>query len=339
MKIRDIEFDHPWQTTPTRLIQFGLEFLEEYTKYHDKLVAFLLIDVGIESLFKIYLSLDKEVTKSKVSYEKRQKAIKGSFYLLVETVKESTADQIDNDIFEEVKYYHKIRNKLYHQGDGVLPSKINLRKYGEISKNLLKELLNVDLFPSGEFGDNLEEINEQMAQTMYAGQVAENLNKLRHDLSGIVGCLRPEWVKRSFVDQVHSIWEEFPDDIDDDPRVWELNNLKRDPKFNKLLNREIEDSWFIKESVHDIHFLYLALVLQQIGKIDDKELENYVSAGLFSESRSSQVYIMRDGLYQWRREEFEGEREEITNDLIKWMESVQQKIEDLLDSKISCQEE
>jgi hypothetical protein len=93
------------------------------------------------------------------------------------------------------------------------------------------------------------------------------------------------------------------------------------------------------EKLIAIHFLYLALVLQKTGKIDDKELENYVSAGLFSESRPNNVYIMRDGHYQWRGEEFEGERKEITNDLIEWMESVQQKIENLLDSEISSQEE
>ena len=334
MDIKEIEFEHPWQVTPTKLIQYGLGFLKGRGDF-DRQVAYLLLDVGVENLFKVYLSLDKEITQTPIKYHKRQKAISGSFYKLVETVKESTEDKVERALFERVKYFHKIRNKLYHQGNGVLPSKYNLKEYGEIAEKLLFELLEVNLSPSIDIGEHIEKISQQLAEARYADDVKTHLDELRLDLTGLIGQIKPEWVKRSFVNRIHSIWEEYPDDVDDDPRIWELNKEERDPRFNELLGQDIEDSWLIKESTQDICFLYLALFQQREDEVKYEELENYVSARMFSKTGPNSVHIMCDRNYQWRGEEYEGERKEIRNELIHWIKSVQLRIEDLLEQSIS----
>ena len=59
----NIDFEYPWQITPTKLIEFGIELLGK-TDAFEKQVGFLLVDVGVETLFKVYLSLDADVTGS-----------------------------------------------------------------------------------------------------------------------------------------------------------------------------------------------------------------------------------------------------------------------------------
>jgi len=136
----------PWQITPTELIKKAIEFLELDTEL-DRQTAFLLMDVGIETLFKIFLLLPESVTKTEVGYRKRKDATEGNFHILIETMKEAGEDQLEGLNLDRVEYFHGIRNKLYHQGDGVIPTKSNSEEYAALAVLLLDRLLNVDLQP------------------------------------------------------------------------------------------------------------------------------------------------------------------------------------------------
>lgn len=131
---------HPWQVTPTRLIYHAVEHAQEKSTF-DKQVAFLLLDIGVETLFKVYLSLPADVTKNKMKYEKRKEAINGSFYKLVKGIEESTTNLLNPSDLNRVMYFHNTRNKLYHEGDGVVASEENLAEYCELAKKMLKDLL------------------------------------------------------------------------------------------------------------------------------------------------------------------------------------------------------
>ena len=97
--------------------------------------------------------------------------------------------------------------------------------------------------------------------------------------------------------------------------------------FNDLLNLNIESSWFIKEAVRDIHFLYLSLILQENDEINNEGLEKYVSTRLLSKTEGNRVHLLKDGQYQMRGEKYKGERAEISTELVDWIESVQKRIE------------
>ncbi len=44
-----------------------------------------------------------------------------------------------------IEYYHEIRNKLYHDGEGITVSEENAKNYARLAILLLKTLLDVDL--------------------------------------------------------------------------------------------------------------------------------------------------------------------------------------------------
>ena len=136
----------PWQTTPTELIKQAIDFLHQDTE-GTRQIAFLLLDVGVETLFKIFLLLPETITKVDMKSPKRAEATKGSFHTLVKTVKEAGKDRLSGIDLADIKYYHDIRNKLYHQGDGVIPTIENSESYASIAVELLYRLLLVDLRP------------------------------------------------------------------------------------------------------------------------------------------------------------------------------------------------
>lgn len=161
-----MKVEHPWQKTPAELIALGLEYLRRSTDF-DKSIAFLLLDVGVETLFKTFLTLPEEVTAAKGSYSKRSRAAKGNdskpsetaevrgsklfepaeakFHVVVQGIKEAAGDQVKDFDLDHVLHYHRIRNRLYHEGDGVTATTENADEYARLAVGLLKALLDVDL--------------------------------------------------------------------------------------------------------------------------------------------------------------------------------------------------
>ena len=73
---------HPWQSGPTELVRYALSHLEGQSA-GDQRIAFLLLDVAVETTLKTYLQLDEDVTGTKVSFAKRREACEGNFHDLV----------------------------------------------------------------------------------------------------------------------------------------------------------------------------------------------------------------------------------------------------------------
>lgn len=126
------KFDKPWKTTPSKLIALALEFAEQKTDAEQQ-VAFLLLDVGVETALKTYLTVKKQEVKKLMFAE-----------LIKKSENELKQDGIEIP-FDKIEYFHKIRNKLYHEGDGVKPTDENLQEYSKIAKALIKTLFEVDI--------------------------------------------------------------------------------------------------------------------------------------------------------------------------------------------------
>jgi len=78
----------------------------------------LILDVGVETLFKAYLMLPENISKTQLRFYEREKAVKGGFHRLTEAIRKSNPQKIASSNLVHVEYYHKIRNKLYHDGEG-----------------------------------------------------------------------------------------------------------------------------------------------------------------------------------------------------------------------------
>ncbi len=140
-----VKIDHPWQVGPTELIEFALERMHQGGDF-DRRLAFLILDVGVETLFKTFLILPDSVTGVKTSFSARSSAAQGVFHVLVQGVRDATPDRAAKFDLTHVQYYHDIRNTLYHQGNTVATVRDDLlRGYAVLAVNLLRELLGVDL--------------------------------------------------------------------------------------------------------------------------------------------------------------------------------------------------
>lgn len=130
----------PWQRGPAEVLGFALQLMRRGTDLSERL-AFLLIDVGVEMVLRVYLQLPDEVSGARTSYSKRREACEGSFHDLVDGVRDAAGDRIQGVSLAEVKYLHTVRNKLYHEGDGVTVRPGSTQEYAEIVVKLLEQLL------------------------------------------------------------------------------------------------------------------------------------------------------------------------------------------------------
>jgi len=140
-----IKTQHPWQVGPTELIEFALERMHKGTDF-DRRLAFLILDLGVETLFKTFLKLPESVMQFHIKRGERLEASEGNFHELLRGVKNSNPKKADNFNFAYVEHYHDLRNTLYHQGNQVTTVTINqLESYARLAVDLLHEYLDVDL--------------------------------------------------------------------------------------------------------------------------------------------------------------------------------------------------
>jgi hypothetical protein len=64
-----------WHDTATKLIQYGNKFKYTNSEF-ERQVGFLLLDVGVETLFRSYLTMPD--IKAKLAFSKREEAAKGT---------------------------------------------------------------------------------------------------------------------------------------------------------------------------------------------------------------------------------------------------------------------
>ena len=139
-----MELKHPWQKGPAELIDYAILHLYLDGGFNQR-IAFLLLDIGVETLMKVFLSLPENKTGVKTSYAKRKEAINAGFHLLVKGVQDAAADRIKGIDLAHIEYFHGIRNKLYHESDSITIPHSTAKEYAVLAVKLLDKLLGVDL--------------------------------------------------------------------------------------------------------------------------------------------------------------------------------------------------
>ena len=140
-----IKIQHPWQVGPTELIEFALERMHKGGDF-DRRLAFLILDVGVETLFKTFLTLPDSVTQFQIKRGDRIAAAEGNFHELLRGIQSANPQKASKITFSHIEHYHSLRNTLYHQGNQVTAVPMNqLEGYAKLAVGLLQEYLEVDL--------------------------------------------------------------------------------------------------------------------------------------------------------------------------------------------------
>lgn len=135
----------PWTSGPTELLQHAIEHINSGSDF-DKRIALISIDNAVELSIKTYLSLPKRIRKSKGPSRKKILEVENSFPNLLDLL-----EQYDDgggflcSNLEEIEWYHRLRNLLYHNGNGITIDSVKVQTYLEISLTLFQNLFGFEV--------------------------------------------------------------------------------------------------------------------------------------------------------------------------------------------------
>jgi hypothetical protein len=133
----------PWTSGPAEILEHGISLLNEESDKNRRL-AMLTIDNAVELMIKTYLSLPKRATGIKMSRSDFQN-IRESFPKLLDALEHLAADRLRGIDLADLEWYHRLRNQLYHQGNGLTVEKDKVIAYAQIAKTLFKNLFKFEV--------------------------------------------------------------------------------------------------------------------------------------------------------------------------------------------------
>lgn len=238
---------HPWQSGPKELFEFALNTLKTHNEINQR-ISFLLFDLGIETLFKTFLSLPEEITNTKLSFADRKKYANGNFHDLIKGIRLAANVNISESDLHNVKFYHDIRNHLYHQGDGITVRQDHVNGYAKVGTTLLKQLLGIDLISLIETSFNQEVAINTETLIKLRNELSEEINRYRELVKLFTENIEPKLIYPSTVAKL----KEIALNVD----VSSFGSKVED--FRKLLERNIHDkdmrSWLLEFIADDIRW-------------------------------------------------------------------------------------
>lgn len=133
----------PWASGPAEILKHGLELLECDSDTNRRL-AMLSIDNAVELTIKTYLGLPKRVTGLKIS-RSDYASIMESFPNLLDAIEQHAVDKLGGIDLAEIEWYHRLRNELYHQGNGLTVERNKVEVYADLAKLLFKNLFGFEV--------------------------------------------------------------------------------------------------------------------------------------------------------------------------------------------------
>ena len=131
----------PWAEGPLEILKHGIEHSKLDTDF-DARIAMISIDNAVELMIKTYLGLPNRITGLRLSRRKFEE-ISDNFTLLLDKFEELAPDKILGIELGDLEWYHRLRNQLYHQGNGIIVEKRKVEAYTEIAKILFLNLFEV----------------------------------------------------------------------------------------------------------------------------------------------------------------------------------------------------
>lgn len=168
----------PWATGPGEILRHGLELLRKDTDTNRRL-AMISIDNAVELMMKTFLGLPKRVTGLTITRKEFQDAAE-SFPALLDALEKYAGDKLDGVDLGAIEWYHRLRNELYHQGNGLTVERDKVEIYAELANLLFTNLFGYRLIeaPSsktellGEFMASWAEV-ERALRKMAAKHISE----------------------------------------------------------------------------------------------------------------------------------------------------------------------
>jgi hypothetical protein len=237
---------HPWQSGPRELFQFAIN---AYNNGDDsgRRITFLLIDVCVETTLRTFLGLPVRISGSKIGYSDLKQFANGKFHDLTKGVERATSGKISDDVLHHLRFYHNIRNRLYHEGNGMTVPEEHVRGYGTLAANLLKELLGIDgeaMLP-GTWKD--ESAKKSCALEEMRRDLEKEIERFEHAINSVMERSAPRMIYPSTVRKLKELSE------------FDITTFgAKLQSFRKLIEENLSDeklrTWLLRFLAYDVSY-------------------------------------------------------------------------------------
>ena len=138
-----IFMEKTWASGPIELLNHAKLHLVQETAF-DKRIAFISIDNSVEISIRTFLSLPNRFFKNNRPSRKEFENASNSFPCLLDLLVKYAGDKFVGLDPMDIEFYHRIRNKLYHDGTGLSVDDEHISAYFTIAKLLLEKLFNFE---------------------------------------------------------------------------------------------------------------------------------------------------------------------------------------------------
>ncbi|MAT99774.1 MAG: hypothetical protein CL608_21755 [Anaerolineaceae bacterium] len=135
--------DQPWASGISEILKHGLSLLDKDTDTNRRL-AMISIDNAVELMIKTYLGLPKRVVGFKIS-RKELSEINSGFPDLLDGLEKYGVGKLKGLNLGEIEWYHRLRNELYHNGNGLTVEREKVLVYSELAKLLFNNLFGYEI--------------------------------------------------------------------------------------------------------------------------------------------------------------------------------------------------
>lgn len=129
----------PWADGPNELIQHAVDHLATGGDF-DRRIAMISVDNAVELTVKTSLGLPERARGYKGPSRKDLEQASESFPALLSLLETHASHLITGLSLEEIEWYHRLRNQLYHSGNGITVDAKKVETYLELSIGLFQSL-------------------------------------------------------------------------------------------------------------------------------------------------------------------------------------------------------
>jgi hypothetical protein len=140
--------EKPWVSGPKELLEHAAEHMAAGSSF-DYRIALISIDNAVELSIKTYLGLPARARGRPGPSRKEMAAGGFGFGDLMDLLEKHFSDRLNGIELGDIEWYHRLRNALYHDGNGVTVDPAKVDAYLQVARILLTNLFDTDLSEKG----------------------------------------------------------------------------------------------------------------------------------------------------------------------------------------------
>jgi hypothetical protein len=141
--VSPLDSEPPWASGPGELLRHGIDLLQKDNDTHRR-IAMILIDNSVELMMKTFIGLPGRLNGLNLKRTEIED-MSSTFPKLVDGIQSHASDRTAGINLGEIEWFHRLRNQLYHDGNGLTVERAKVELYAEIADMMFRALFGVSL--------------------------------------------------------------------------------------------------------------------------------------------------------------------------------------------------